>query len=62
MSKSCFIIMPISGSKDYPEGHFDRVYEFIVRQSLNYTPDDNYRERVINLKSDFPPVLQPSFF
>lgn len=29
--KSCFIIMPISNSPDYPDGHFDRVYEFIIK-------------------------------
>lgn len=28
--KICFIIMPISDSQNYPEGHFTRVYEHLI--------------------------------
>lgn len=28
--KTCFIIMPISDHDEYPEGHFKRVYQFII--------------------------------
>lgn len=28
--KFCFVIMPISDSLDYPEGHFSRVYEHLI--------------------------------
>lgn len=28
--KRCFIIMPISDVEEYPKGHFDRVYEYII--------------------------------
>jgi hypothetical protein len=30
-SKNCFVIMPISDTDGYDEGHFDRVYDFIIR-------------------------------
>jgi hypothetical protein len=33
MEKSCFVIMPISDSDSYPEGHFKRVYEYIIKPS-----------------------------
>lgn len=30
-SKTCFVIMPISDNLNYPIGHFNRVYEFIIK-------------------------------
>lgn len=29
--KTCFIIMPISDNSNYPIGHFNRVYEYIIK-------------------------------
>ena len=29
--KTCLIIMPISDNANYPNGHFNRVYEFIIK-------------------------------
>lgn len=29
--KTCFVIMPISDNANYPNGHFNRVYEFIIK-------------------------------
>lgn len=31
MKRTCFIIMPISDSTGYPKGHFQRVYEHIIK-------------------------------
>lgn len=31
MEKKCFVIMPISDNENYPSGHFDRVYEHIIK-------------------------------
>lgn len=28
--KECFIIMPISNNTNYPDGHFDRVYKYLI--------------------------------
>lgn len=33
MEKTCFVIMPISESGSYPEGHFKRVYEYIIKSA-----------------------------
>ena len=30
-NKNCFIIMPISDNSNYPQGHFDRVYNYIIK-------------------------------
>jgi len=30
-SRSCFVIIPISDSEGYPPGHFDRVYNYIIK-------------------------------
>lgn len=30
-SKTCFVIMPISNNSNYLEGHFDRVYDYIIK-------------------------------
>ena len=40
-TKDCFVIMPISESKEYQNGHFKRVYEDIFSpaiQKVGYTP------------------------
>ncbi len=31
VTKSCFIIMPIADHPDYPQGHFNRVYEHLIK-------------------------------
>ncbi|WP_018343721.1 hypothetical protein [Cytophaga aurantiaca] len=31
LDKKCFVIMPISDQLGYNEGHFDRVYEYIIK-------------------------------
>jgi hypothetical protein len=31
MTKTCFIIMPISDHDGYPKGHFKRVYDFLIK-------------------------------
>lgn len=28
--KECFVIMPISNNSNYPDGHFDRVYNYLI--------------------------------
>ena len=33
--KKCFVIMPISDVEGYPNGHFGRVYEHIIKPSCN---------------------------
>ena len=30
-TKTCFVIMPISDNPDYAQGHFRRVYEYIIK-------------------------------
>lgn len=32
--KDCFIIMPISGNENYDIGHFDRVYEYLIKPAV----------------------------
>jgi hypothetical protein len=45
--KKCFIMMPIADHKDYPDGHFSRVYEFLIKPACDlaglepYRADDN---------------------
>lgn len=34
MTKTCFIIMPISDSEPYESGHFKRVYEYIIKPAV----------------------------
>ncbi|MGS8101475.1 hypothetical protein [Providencia sp. PROV174] len=29
--KTCFVIMPIADHPDYPKGHFNRVYEYLIK-------------------------------
>ena len=31
MKKTCFVIMPISDNSNYEKGHFERVYDFIIK-------------------------------
>jgi hypothetical protein len=30
-AKTCFVVMPISDNESYPQGHFKRVYDFIIK-------------------------------
>lgn len=45
--KTCFIIMPIADHQDYPNGHFGRVYDFLIKPACEiaglepYRADDN---------------------
>ena len=32
--KTCFIIMPISDNENYDEGHFSRVYEYLIKPAV----------------------------
>lgn len=36
-NKDCFVIMPISDADGYDKGHFDRVYEDIVKPAVSNT-------------------------
>lgn len=36
-NKDCFVIMPISDAEGYDEGHFERVYEDIVKPAVEKT-------------------------
>lgn len=53
--KMCFIIMPIAHHPDYPDGHFDRVYEYIIKPACRlagmepYRADDNEASDMIML-------------
>lgn len=41
-SKSCFVIMPISDAEGYDPGHFDRVYNYIIKpacEKAGYVPN-----------------------
>ncbi len=33
-TKDCFIIMPISDNENYDSGHFDRVYEYLIKPAV----------------------------
>ncbi len=41
--EKCFIIMPISDQGDYPEEHFTKVYEQIIRPSVEEAGYEAYR-------------------
>lgn len=41
--EKCFIIMPISDQGDYPEGHFTKVYEQIIKPSVEDVGYEAYR-------------------
>lgn len=51
--KTCFIIMPIADHPDYESGHFDRVYEYLIKPaciSAGYQPiraDDSKASHMI---------------
>ena len=30
-NKKCFVIMPISDADGYDKGHFNRVYEYLIK-------------------------------
>lgn len=51
--KTCFIIMPIADHDSYDKGHFDRVYEYLIKPACNkagYTPiraDDSKASNMI---------------
>lgn len=34
-TKTCFVIMPISDHPDYTQGHFKRVYEYIIKPACH---------------------------
>ena len=33
-NKECFVIMPISDTDGYEQGHFTRVYDYLIKPSL----------------------------
>lgn len=51
--KTCFVIMPIADNPDYEAGHFDRVYEYLIKPACikaGYEPrraDDNKASNMI---------------
>lgn len=52
-AKTCFVIMPISDHPDYEKGHFNRVYEYIIKpacEKAGYKPvraDDHNKSNFI---------------
>ena len=52
-SKNCFVIMPISDVDGYDSGHFDRVYDYLIKpacEKAGFTPiraDKNNRSNFI---------------
>lgn len=36
-NKDCFVIMPISDADGYDKGHFERVYEDIIKPAIEKT-------------------------
>lgn len=53
--KTCFVIMPFSGTSEYEPGHFDRVYEYLIKPACaiaNFEPirgDDSKASNMIML-------------
>ena len=41
--EKCFVIMPISDQGDYPMGHFAKVYEQIIKPSVEAAGYEAYR-------------------
>ena len=41
--EKCFVIMPISDQGDYPQGHFTKVYEQIIKPSVEEAGYEAYR-------------------
>lgn len=42
MEKKCLVIMPGGDVEDYPQGHFNRVYEYVIApacRSADFTPE-----------------------
>lgn len=54
-AKKCFVMMPIADHKDYPVGHFQRVYDFLIKPACEkaglepYRADDNKASDMIML-------------
>lgn len=52
-AKTCFVIMPIADHDSYDKGHFDRVYEYLIKPACDkagYIPiraDDNKASNMI---------------
>lgn len=44
--KKCFVIMPISDMEGYPEGHFNRVYDFIIKPACKQAGYETVRADV----------------
>ncbi|MBE3286624.1 hypothetical protein [Enterobacter cloacae complex sp. P31C] len=53
--KTCFVIMPFTGTAEYEPGHFDRVYEYLIKPACkmaNFEPirgDDSKASNMIML-------------
>jgi hypothetical protein len=41
--EQCFVIMPISDQGDYPEGHFDKIYNQIFKPAIEEAGYEAYR-------------------
>lgn len=41
--EKCFVMMPISDQGDYPEGHFDKIYEQIFKPAIEKAGYEPYR-------------------
>lgn len=41
--EKCFVIMPISDQEDYPQGHFTKVYEQIIKPAIYEAGYEPYR-------------------
>ncbi|MFN4313914.1 MAG: hypothetical protein ACK4E0_06465 [Chitinophagaceae bacterium] len=56
VEKTCFVIMPISDHADYAKGHFNRVYEYLIKPAVEeagFIPkraDDTKRTNMIALE------------
>ncbi|MEB7917484.1 P-loop NTPase family protein [Enterobacter mori] len=54
-AKKCFVMMPIADHKDYPVGHFQRVYDYLIKPACEkaglepYRADDNKASDMIML-------------
>lgn len=43
MGERCFVMMPISDQGDYPQGHFDKIYEQIFKPAIKEAGYEPYR-------------------
>lgn len=41
--EKCFVMMPISDQGDYPQGHFDKIYEYIFKPAIEEAGYEPYR-------------------